>query len=236
MAVQPLIAFINESTVVGDAEAQAVLPALRTQVTRDFEPRWNADCDLEWSQPGQAPADAWQLVVLDDSDQAGALGYHDLTSAGLPLAKVFARSDAQNNLTWSVTASHELLEMLADPDINTCAQTADTTFVALEVADACESESFAYDVDGVLVSDFVTPHWFVPGSSGPFDFGGHVAAPQQLLAGGYIGVWTPSSGWTQRTAAGDGPPGEQAPREASPPGSRRERRMRGRWRWERSTR
>ena len=56
---------------------------------------------------------------MDDSDQAGALGYHDLTSAGLPMGKVFARTDLQNNLSWTVTVSHELLEILGDPMINT---------------------------------------------------------------------------------------------------------------------
>jgi len=50
-------------------------------------------------------------VILDDSDQAGALGYHDLTSDGLPIGKVFAASDLKAGTSWTVTASHELLEM-----------------------------------------------------------------------------------------------------------------------------
>jgi hypothetical protein len=33
--------------------------------------------------------DGWWLVFLDNSDQAGALAYHDLTNEGLPLSKVF---------------------------------------------------------------------------------------------------------------------------------------------------
>jgi hypothetical protein len=40
----------------------------------------------EGSQPASG---SWWLVMLDDSDQAGALGYHDLTSDGLPLGNIF---------------------------------------------------------------------------------------------------------------------------------------------------
>jgi hypothetical protein len=50
-------------------------------------------------------------------------------------------------------------------------------------ADAVESDEFAYTVAGVLVSDFVYPAWFVAGSTGPWDHGGHCTAPLQLLQG-----------------------------------------------------
>ena len=109
-----------------------------------------------------APAGTWWLVILDDSDQAGALGYHDLTPDGLPIGKIFAASDLKAGDSWSVTASHELLEMLADPNINLTVfvQDADTTgtLYAYEVCDACEDDSFGYKINSnVLVSDFVYP-------------------------------------------------------------------------------
>ena len=56
--------------------------------------------------------------MLDDSDQANALGYHDLTSEGLPIGKAFAASDLKAGTSWTVTARHELLERLGDPNIN----------------------------------------------------------------------------------------------------------------------
>ena len=67
----------------------------------------------------------WQISVTDNPDQAGALGYHELTSRGTPLGKVFAGLDLQSGGSWTVTLSHELLEMLADPWINWCAQGSD---------------------------------------------------------------------------------------------------------------
>jgi hypothetical protein len=88
------------------------------------------DAELEFVPSGaQPPAGTWWLSILDDSDQANALGYHDLTTDGLPIGKVFAGTDLKVGASWSVTASHELLEMLADPNINLTVfvQNADTT-------------------------------------------------------------------------------------------------------------
>jgi len=51
------------------------------------------------SSSAQLTESHWWVVVLDNSDQAGALGYHDLTSAGLPISKVFAGTDKQYGKT-----------------------------------------------------------------------------------------------------------------------------------------
>ena len=113
------ISVINESTVLTDAEVTPVIVALQKQVTNDFRPSWGTDAELTMVPKNtQPPSGNWWLVILDDSDQAGALGYHDLTSEGLPIGKVFAASDLKAGTSWTVTASHELLEMLADPNIN----------------------------------------------------------------------------------------------------------------------
>ena len=232
------IAVLNGSTVLKDAEVQAVVPDLQTQVHRDFYPVWGIDADLVFiPKGGVPPAGAWQLVVLDNSDQAGALGYHDLTSEGLPLAKVFAASDLHYHQSWSVTISHELLEMLVDPDINLTAfvQNSSTAgrLYAYEVCDACEADGFAYKIGTTLVSDFVYPAWFEsfrkPGST-QFDHGNHISAPFQLLAGGYIGYFDVArgSGWHQKNA--EGAPAAYSSR--AKVGSRRERRRTSRDEWQ----
>ena len=87
------ISVINESTVLTDADVTPVVGALQQQVTNDFRPAWGGDAELTMIPQGTpAPAGTWWLVILDDSDQAGALGYHDLTPDGLPIGKVFAAS------------------------------------------------------------------------------------------------------------------------------------------------
>ena len=231
------ISVINESTVLTDADVTPVVSALQQQVTNDFRPAWGVDAELTMIPQGTpAPAGTWWLVILDDSDQAGALGYHDLTPDGLPIGKVFAASDLKAGTSWTVTASHELLEMLADPNINLTVfiQDANTTgtLYAYEVCDACEDDSFGYQINNILVSDFVYPAWFenfrAQGST-QFDRMSQIQNPLQLLTGGYIGVFsvTDGTGWQQQTA-------EKIPtnlRHRGHVGSRRERRSVSRNQW-----
>ncbi len=204
------ISVINESTVLADSDVAPVVAALQKQVSTDFRPVWGVDAALTIiPKTTQPPTGSWWLVLLDDSDQANALGYHDLTTEGLPIGKVFADSDLKAGTSWTVTASHELLEMLGDPNINLTVfvQNADTAgmLYAYEVCDACEDDSFGYQIDNVLLSDFVYPSWFenfrAEGST-QFDRMNKIQSPLQLLTGGYIGVFTVNSGsgWQQQTA------------------------------------
>jgi hypothetical protein len=128
----PTIAIINKSKALTDAEVKAVIPAMQTQIDRDFAPIWELDATLTFlSASDTVPANVWTMYLLDNSDQSGALGYHDITDNGLPTGKVFAADDKKYNLSWTVTLSHELLEMLLDPYINTTVfiQQTDTTGV-----------------------------------------------------------------------------------------------------------
>jgi hypothetical protein len=204
-AEDPTVAVINESTLVSDQEVATAVPALQTQVDRDFSPVWHTGAVLSLVPRGsQPPPGQWWVVVTDDADQAGALGYHDLTSEGLPIAKVFARTSAGAGLPWTSVASHELLEMLADPDIDLTVFDQDGattgTLYAYEVADPVEAQG--YQIDGIAVSDFVTPRWFMPGvPGGAVDFMGAASSALEILPGGYVGVFdvTAGSGWQQRT-------------------------------------
>ena len=93
------IAVINESTVLSDADVVPIVAALQKQVTNDFRPVWGVDAALTITAAGTPPpTGSWWLVLLDDSDQASALGYHDLTTEGLPIGKVFAASDIKPEL------------------------------------------------------------------------------------------------------------------------------------------
>lgn len=194
----PTVDVVNESSVLTDDEVEGVLEAFHVQVTEQFKLHWGQSC--RFVQRSAVQKGNWGLVLLDDSDQAGALGYHDLTSAGYPLSKVFAKTDQQYGYNWTVTASHEITEMLADPWVDRTVQVGSQTFYALEVADACEADEYGYQINGITVSDFVFPRWFSGGVHGRYDWADHIDAPHQLLFGGYIGVWTPSNGWTQKFA------------------------------------
>jgi len=240
------IAIINSSTVVKDDEVMRAMPALQKQISRDFVPHWGVDAELSFVHNNRQRAKAqWWLVIVDNSDQASVLGYHEMTSEGLPMGTVFAGRDKLVGAHWTVTASHELLEMLVDPAINLSAfvQTDANagTFFAYEVCDPCQSESYAYEIDRVLVSNFLYPEWFESFLKGGtrFDHSGKIKAALELLPGGFISVLKIPSGlgWYQI----NGPPEKDKEarersglKEVAPVGSRRQRRDRTREQWMRS--
>lgn len=235
------VAIVNRSTVLTDAQIQNIVPALQIQVSRDFAPVYGIDANIIFVGKTATPSPiVWQLVILDTSDTQGALGYHDLTSTGLPLGKVFAKTDLQYGANWTITTSHELLEMLADPYINLTIfnQSSNTAgkLYPFEACDATEGDQFGYQINGIWVSDFVYPAWFgVPGSTTKLDHMDHLKKPLTLLPGGYIGVFDvkKGGGWTQITA--QEVTNSHRHLGVNNKGSRRERRNRGHLNWVKST-
>ena len=228
------VAILNTSTVVPEAEISAVVDALQIQVSRDFAPLWGIDAKLIYVKPGDLiPQKTSQLVILDDSDSAEYLGFHDLTPDGYPLGKVFARSTIQDKGQWTVTLSHELLEMLADPSINLVVEADDakghSVFYAYEVCDAVEGDEFGYPINGIQVSNFVTPAYFETFHKGDTQYDFRRLLKQcipAMLDGGYLSLLNTSNGkgWTQISA-------QLAPGNRARIGSRRERRRTPRADW-----
>lgn len=189
------IAVVNESTVVTDAQCQQAVTDIQTQIYRDFYPAWGTFAVIAFYPKGVIPPkDFWQMVIFDNSDQAGALGYHDVDSNGIPIGKVFAKD---SGLDWTVTLSHETLEMIGDELCNTCAMDANNKIYAFENCDAVENNT--YMIGSTKVSDFVYPAWFYPQSksSEQFDHLNICTAPFQIAKGGYIGIFDPQKGWTE---------------------------------------
>ncbi len=229
----PVIAIINATTVLNDSQVAPVVQALQVAISRDFGPIWNVNASLvQIPRNGHPPAGAWWMVLMDNSDMQGALGYHyDLTPEDLPIGKVFVKTCLEDGEPWETCLGHELYEALIDPYINLTAQADDGVFYAYEVADAVEAQ--VYTINNVPMTNFVTPLWFQSSapSGSKYDFLGNLKHPFELAAGGYIGVFdpnNPSSGWGIITA--DKSPGTLI---SSRPkaGSRRDRRRTPRNLW-----
>lgn len=188
----PNVAIINESTVVSDQQVYALTYALQIQTQKDFAPLWGIPSKIYYlDKTKPVLAGHWMLVILDNADQANALGYHDLSSDFSPLGKVFAKTTIDAGENWTVTASHELLEMLVDPFINltTFTQTGNNSgrIIPYEVCDAVQESTFK--INGIEVSNFVLPSWFEDfrqPNSVKFDFLGILTSPYQLAKGGYM--------------------------------------------------
>ena len=130
-----------------DAQVQSAVPDLQTQVRRDFAPAWGIDADLAFVPKGKkANPKSWWLVILDNSDQAGALGYHDINPKGRPIGKVFAATDLHYGNSWTITTSHELLEMLGDRTINDKAFSGDARLTGVDAARRCRRPRHRFHV------------------------------------------------------------------------------------------
>jgi hypothetical protein len=193
---------VNESTVLTDDEIIKAMPAFQT-FSGHVRTYWPRPVTLKFVSPNDLPKDVWTIIIADDSDQVGALGYHDYSTGGKPISYVFAKTDQQYGYSWTVTFTHELAEMMVDPYIQTAIQVTNTKFYAQEVGDPVEADNFGYTIttkvgDKILVSDFVTPAWFIPGHPGPvYDKMKHCTTPLQILQGGYMSVFVSGKGWTQ---------------------------------------
>jgi len=148
------------------------------------------------------PANAWPMTILDHSD--AGLGVH-LDKNGKPFAEIQAGDD------WSITASHEMLEMLvdplgrklqSDPDIDPGADGHEVQYL-VEVGDPCEI--FSYPINGINVSDFITPEFYdtnAPAGT-EFDFLGRLSQAFEVPQGCYISWFDPQDGrWHQKQPDG----------------------------------
>src|SRR5215510_1155644 len=153
----PIIACFNQAKTPLGVDLDRLVGTMQTFVDKHVAPVWGTPAKLVKTTGFLKKA--WAVVFLDDADQPGALAYHDLTPEGLPLSKVFVRTTLQNNDLVSVSASHELVEMLVDPAINMMTTGPDPkTMYAYESADPVEALSF--DIQGMQMSNFIYPSYF----------------------------------------------------------------------------
>lgn len=181
----PTIALVNKATTKFEVDMLTLSLALQKYLDKFFVPVWGFPAQVVVTD--DAVPGTWTMLFADDSDEASALGFHDIAKNGDPVAKVFVRDTLKNGGHVSTTASHELAEMLIDPSAQLWAQDMRTGLLhAYEVADAVEGDEFL--VDGVWMSNFVHPEFFesfhAPNSK-QFDHLSLVRRPFETLRNGY---------------------------------------------------
>jgi hypothetical protein len=192
------VALVPDRSRVRAAEGARVAAALATQVARDFAPVWNLRATVTpFARLEDVPLGHWPVIVRDEVGDAE--GYHD-DADGRPFALV------EHGRGWSLTASHEVLEMLADPfgrrmiDGPSPVRGQGRVRFLVEVCDPCGAAEFGYRVDGALVSDFYTPAYFAPrrAAGRRYSHTGAIRGPRQVLRGGLLS-WKhpPSRHWFQ---------------------------------------
>jgi hypothetical protein len=178
------IACVNKAKISLGPSMSELTAALQKCYDECFLPVWGYPVKLYNRKP--TPKD-WQFIYFDDADAAGAEGYHDLTHRGQPVSKVFVKTSLGDNVPVSVTASHELFEMVIDPIANLWAEKNGRSSYGYETCDPVEEDTFM--VNGLEMSNFVYPSWFEPFKHPPhtkFDHLGKLKAPFTMTSGGYV--------------------------------------------------
>lgn len=179
------IACMNKATVDLGVPFDQLTATLQECFDQHFLPVWGYPVKL-YNTTTAKPSD-WQLVYFDDADVANALGYHDLTKDRQPVAKIFVKTTLADKQLVSVTACHELFEMVIDPIANLYAQASDGTQYAYEMCDPVEEDTFP--INGIEMSNFVHPAWFEPfnhPTGTKFDHLGLLKKPFSMTKGGYM--------------------------------------------------
>jgi hypothetical protein len=147
------------------------------------------------------------IYLWDKTNMKDAIGYHELNNQGIPYGFVFLTIAAELGEPWSVTLSHEVLELIGDPEVNLLVagphpnpKKKHDVFHWYEMCDAVQSET--YEIDEVKVSNFVLPLYFTGADEfdGRNDFLGTVNPDGSSLKsfgvnpGGYVGFFDPELG------------------------------------------
>jgi hypothetical protein len=209
-----LISVVNHTDgKLSDEAVQEGIRAVNRQIAEDFNPNWSMGAELRLEGAiGKDPDDdrlpelrgdaiiyLWNEVDVED-----ALGYHEANAAGIPFGFVFTELVKQLKEPWTVTFSHEALELIGDPEANLLVagphpeHPTQEVFHWYEMCDAVQDET--YKIDGVAVSNFVLPLYFTQFAEvgGRNDFLGRLTKGKALQSfginpGGYIGFYNPKT-------------------------------------------
>jgi len=159
---------------------------------RNLAPYFNAlDTDKIFNMTG--------VVYLLNYD-VGNLHHHiiapdPLTQNMIPSAYVYVM-DASDD--WTIDLSHEVMEMLAAPlsayvyNPNFSSD-APNTPQAWKLEVCSPVDDISYEINGVNVSDFITPHYYSEDYRGAVDFRGYLKTPLSVLEGGEAVYFEPGS-------------------------------------------
>ena len=198
------VGLVDRTGALDSKLVAATAAALNIQAMRDLSGIWNVQATVRYlPDPKKIPVGVWPVFLVAKLPP-GEGGVH-LDKKNQPYSLVIGTPDSDD---WTIDASHETVEMLVDPAGNRL-QTSRAIEIAgngvrdttgqfeylVEACDPCEANAYAYSIDGIAVSDFITPHFYDPvAASGTlYSFGGNIKVPREVLPGGYISFVDPLS-------------------------------------------
>jgi hypothetical protein len=178
-----------------------VADALTVQIQRDFGPIWGVDAKVVTIDPSlPIPHDGWRIVVMNACGGAtsldpGHLWWDTRYSFFRPHAWVFYNGTE----SWIHAASHECLEMLANPFLKRFVRGPapvapfEEVLYSVEVCDPCPIADISYRINDKVVADFVRPEYFDQSNAGKpnvkYSFLKTVTEPLKPVLGGSQNVY-----------------------------------------------
>jgi len=198
------VGLVDKTDALDPALVRAAAASLNIQVMRDLPQWWPISATVEYlPDPKKIPVGVWPVFLVAKLPP-GEGGVH-LDKKNQPYALVIGTPQSDD---WTIDASHETVEMLVDPSGNRLQASRAIEIVGSEVQDApgefeylveacdpCEANEYAYSIQGIALSDFITPHFYDPVATAGtrYSFGGHITRPRQILPGGYISFVDPQN-------------------------------------------
>lgn len=203
---------------ISDDEIRNDIPAWEQAINVDFAKYWHTtQYKLVFLGRKPAPPGHISAVFVNRGPIKGALAYHWTERGNAPSITVYAGTGVYYGFDNSVSFTHELEELAADPvtaNLNV-GYPADYYYEQKangnikigyqigvvgwfgEVSDPVEADNYVRPgADGkpVKISDFVTPAWFNDGVGGRYDFMGVCQQPFWIRPGGYA-QFLDGGGW-----------------------------------------
>ena len=211
-----VVNFTKGKKRLAQSKVEEVIRAVNRQIKEDFESYWHLQAELRLdSAASEKPGDAKAahpslrgdaiLYLISDIDEDDYLGFHETHLTGIPYGVVCTAISDEMEEEWSITLSHEALELIADPEVNLLCKGPHPdpkkdydVFHWFEMCDAVQDEH--YEIDGIGVSNFLLPLYFTGGEEldGRNDFlddSGHGRLRSfGVKRGGYVGFFDPLTG------------------------------------------
>jgi hypothetical protein len=190
----------NKSSVLKNTDMFLMINAINVMLPA-FCKTWSLkECTCIAAPSNTKPGtNGMYCVFLDHSTSPGTLAFHTEYD-NIPYGEIFVKTVLQYggsvlmgaNRTVPTVAqafSHEIFEMLVNPNVNVWWQTSNTTLVPAEVCDPVQGMIVPIKVGSVMVglSDYIFPEWNDPQSKkGPYHFLNTLRRPFQMARGGYL--------------------------------------------------
>jgi hypothetical protein len=198
-----ILTIANISNAIADQDLQAAVAAIGVQVNSQFQPEWGLSASVQGAtfslNGGNAPVQDGQdaIIYVGDSSQdpttgvSGVFGYHSANYGNIPYGFVYLDICAAYGESWTCTLSHEVLELLGDPNaVMTVTGPAPNgapgnVYYDFEVADPTQGDT--YLLNNVTVSNFVGRAYFgMSGGGGWSNYLNLPLAPFGVRPGGYF--------------------------------------------------